>query len=81
MKKHDYSKLRGKIKEILGNEKELASILKLSNASVSAKLNSKVPFTIPEIDRIVEVLSIPVEEIHCYFFDIKVEIISTINKI
>lgn len=77
MKIHDYSKLRGKIKEVLKNESELAPILNLSRPSISAKLNSKVPFTTPEIDKMIEVLDIPVNEIHNYFFDIKVEKKST----
>ena len=77
MRTHDYSKLRGKIKEILKNESELAPILNLSRPSISAKLNSKVPFTTPEIEKLVEVLEIPVNEIHNYFFDTKVEKKST----
>ena len=73
----DYSKLRGKIKEVLNNESNYAGLLGISNASVSAKLNSKVPFSITEMDKSIVALKIPKEEIYDYFFTKKVEKNST----
>ena len=73
----DYSKLRGKIKEVLNNESNYADLLGISNASVSAKLNSKVPFSITEMDKSIVALKIPKEEIYDYFFTKKVEKNST----
>lgn len=77
---YDYSKLKGRIKEILGDQGKYAEILKMSNASISAKLNSKVPFSISEMDKTIEALMIPKEQIYEYFFKKKVEKNSTIEN-
>ncbi len=69
----DYSKLKGKIKEQFNNRKDFVKLIGLSLNSLSKKLNNKVPFTSPEIYRIVEVLGIDVNEIHVYFYTLKVE--------
>lgn len=74
---YDYSKLKGRIKEILGSQDKYAEILGVSNASVSAKLNGKVPISIKEMDISIEALKIPEEEIYSYFFTRKVENNST----
>jgi len=66
--RYNYDKLRGKIKEIVGSESKYAELLGLSNASISAKLNSLVPFSITEIDKSVTILNIPTNEIYEYFF-------------
>ena len=71
--RYNYNKLRGKIKEIVGSESKYAELLGLSNASISAKLNSLVPFSITEIDKSVTILNIPTNEIYEYFFQKKVE--------
>ena len=73
----DYSKLRGRVKEILNNESNYADLLGISKASVSAKLNSKVPFSITEMEISISALKIPREEIYEYFFTKKVENNST----
>lgn len=69
----DYSKLRGKIKEVFGRQEDFAAALLLSNVSLSAKLNNKVPFTQLEINKACEVLKIPLEFIPVYFFTEKVK--------
>lgn len=71
--KYDFSKLRGKIKEKLGSESEYAKLLNLSNSSISAKLQSQVPFSLKEIEITINRLDIPVVEIYDYFFIKKVE--------
>ena len=71
--KYDFSKLRGKIKEKLGSESEYAKLLNLSNSSISAKLQSQVPFSLKEIEITINRLDIPVVEISDYFFIKKVE--------
>lgn len=68
----DYSKLRGRIVEILGNQNELASRLGISLVSLSRKLNNKVRFSTDDIITIAEVLKIPDAEIGIYFFTLKV---------
>lgn len=68
----DYSKLRGRIVEILGNQDELASRLGISLVSLSRKLNNRVRFSVDDIITIADVLKIPVTEIGIYFFTLKV---------
>jgi len=69
----DFSKLRGKIREKFGSEQKFAEAMGLSHVSLSAKLNNRVPFTAPEINKVCELLSIPVEFIPVYFFTEKVK--------
>jgi transcriptional regulator with XRE-family HTH domain len=64
----NYSKLRGKIREVFGSEQKFAEAMGLSHVSLSAKLNNRVPFTAPEMNKACELLSIPVEFIPVYFF-------------
>jgi transcriptional regulator with XRE-family HTH domain len=69
----DYSKLKGRIKEIFDTQSAFAEAMGLSTASISAKLNNKVPFEQNEIKRAVEVLKVPQEEIPLYFFNPEVQ--------
>lgn len=73
----DFNKLRGKIKEYLGNEQLYAQKLGLSTSAISMKLNNKIPFSFDEIDRTVELLNIEHDKIYEYFFTKKVEKNST----
>lgn len=68
----DYSKLRGRIVEILGNQRKLASELNISLTQLSKKLNNKSRFTTNDIIVIKDVLKIPTQEIGTYFFTQKV---------
>ena len=52
----DYKKLRGKIREVFGTEKQFAKALGISSTSLS------------QISRCCELLGIPVKEIGQYFF-------------
>lgn len=70
----DYSKLRGKIREVFGTQSKFASAMGLSNVSLSAKLNNNIAFTQSEINRACKLLSIPIEFIPIYFFTEKVKI-------
>jgi len=67
----DYAKLRGKIKEIFDTQAAFAKEMGISNTSLSEKLNNKVEFTQKEIERAIELLQIPKDEIPIYFFTIK----------
>lgn len=69
----DYSKLKGKIVEVLGNQSNYAKALGLSETSITNKLNNAVYFTQGEIITSVEVLHISLEDISTYFFTKKVE--------
>ncbi len=70
---YDYSKLLGKIKEKLGCNYNLAIKLKVSERTLSLKLNNKLDFRQKEINQICEILNIDVKEIGNYFFTIKTQ--------
>lgn len=76
MIRYDFSKLRGRIKEKLGNEAEFAKKLNISPASLSSKFNNRSDFTSTEISRAVDidVLDIPIDEIGIYFFTKQLEL-------
>ncbi len=69
----DYSKLRGKIKEVIGTETRFAILLGISRTSLSDKLNNKAEFTQGEIDIATKILKIRADEISEYFFNNKIQ--------
>lgn len=64
----DYSKLRGKIKEVFGTEGAFATYMSMNAATLSLKLNNKVDWTRKEIEKACLALGIPLGELHIYFF-------------
>ena len=74
IRNYDYSKLRGRIVEKLGNNKNYALKLNLSETSLYNKLNNRVPFTQDEImiSMQEDILGINPDEICNYFFKQKV---------
>lgn len=64
----DYSKLKGKIKEVFDTQGNFAKAMNLSIPSISDKLNNKVQFTQTEIIVACDLLGIPYEEMNLYFF-------------
>lgn len=68
----NHDKLKGRIKEIVGTQSNLASMIGLDETTISNKLNSNTYFTQKEILKISEILNIKIEEIAEYFFKIKV---------
>ena len=64
----DYKKLRGKIREVFGTEKQFAKALGISSTSLSLKFNGEASFKQSQISRCCELLGIPVKEIGQYFF-------------
>lgn len=73
----DYSKLNGSIIEKFGTQYNFAKAMNLSERSISLKLNGKVTWKDTEIIKAKELLDIPVEEIHSYFFNYKVHVLWT----
>ena len=69
----DYSKLRGKIREIFRTQSTFAKAMGMSTTSLSAKLNNKIEFSQKEIDKASDLLKIKKEEIPVYFFTPKVQ--------
>lgn len=64
----DYSKLRGKIREVCGSEKNFATCLGISQQSVSSKLNNKSSWNADEIVKTFDLLGLKSSEIPEYFF-------------
>lgn len=76
----NYAKLRGRIKEIFDTETTFAKNLGISQTSLSQKLNNKVEFTQKEIEKAIELLHIPKEEIPMYFFTPLIQEIELSNE-
>lgn len=68
----DYSKLRGLAREKCKTQEAIASAVGMKEATYSQKINNMSEFKQSEILRICEILSIPHEQIHVYFFTLKV---------
>lgn len=64
----NYSKLRGKIREVFNTQEAFADALEISTTSLSEKLNNKVQFSQKEIEKAVGFLKLDKEEIPAYFF-------------
>ena len=64
----DYSRLRGKIKEVYGTESAFAQALRMGRVSLSHRLNNNLEFSSKEILSSCNLLSIPSTEIPAYFF-------------
>lgn len=66
-KEFDYSKLKGKIKEVYGTQENFASAMLMSTVTLSAKLNNKISWTQAEMNLACDLLSIPYEFIPVIF--------------
>lgn len=64
----DYSKLKGRIVEKYGSQKNFYKALGWNNSSLAMKLAGKTKFTIYEIPMLCEMLEIPIEQLGVYFF-------------
>ena len=69
----DYSKLRGKIREIFKTQSNFAKAMGMSDTSLSAKLNNNIEFSQREIEKAIELLKVTNEEIPVYFFTLEVQ--------
>lgn len=65
---YDYSELRGRIKRHFGNQQKFAKYIKISNTSLSQKLNNKVYFTQEEMEKSVLSFDVPYSNINTLFF-------------
>lgn len=70
---YDYSKLLGRITEYFGTQARFAEAMRLSERSISLKLNGKVSWKQHEMMRACRLLEIIVSEIPLYFFAVKVQ--------
>lgn len=64
----DHSALRGLIRERFGTQAAFARAIYVSACALSQKLNGHSEWSADEIRRACEVLNIPSEQIHLYFF-------------
>lgn len=64
----DYSKLRGRIREVYKTETKFADALGISPTTLSSKLNNKVGFSNDEMLNICTLLNIPLSDTSNYFF-------------
>ena len=69
----DYSKLRGKIKELYGTQDNFAKALGIGRVSLSQRLNNTLEFTQKEINVSCDLLKINKEDVSKYFFTEKVQ--------
>lgn len=69
----DFSKLRGRIKEVYSTQSAFATAMLMNEATLSNKLNNNVEFSPKEIIRACLLLSIDLKEIDTYFFTLKVQ--------
>ncbi|MBU5427161.1 DUF739 family protein [Tissierella pigra] len=69
----NYNKLRRKIIEKFSTQLAFSRVMRVSERTLSLKLNGKIYFTQDEIALATELLGIPQEEIQVYFFTSKVQ--------
>ena len=68
----DYSKLRGRIREVLGTQDKYAEELHIGRVSLSQRMNGKIEFSQNEMMRSCKILGFSPEDIPSYFFTQKV---------
>ena len=69
----DYSKLRGRIREHYKTESDFADALGIGRVSLSKRLNNALDFNRIEMLRACDLLEIPSQEMHIYFFTKEVQ--------
>ena len=65
---YDYSKLRGKIKEVYGTQAAFAEAMDMAQTSLSFKLNNTSEWSQDEMERAMDLLHIPRTSVRTYFF-------------
>ena len=66
--KYDYNPLRGKIREVLGSESNLATVIHMNRSTLSQKLNNLREFTQQDMADILDALKEPYCKAGFYFF-------------
>lgn len=64
----DYSKLRGRIREVFHTEQTFADAMEMSPSAMSARLNGRAQWTGEEIARACNLLGLSNEDYYEYFF-------------
>jgi len=63
-----YNKIRGKIVEVFGSQREFAKAIGLSEQSVTAKLNGRTDLSQDDILKWADALNLEASDIGNYFF-------------
>lgn len=66
--RYAYKKLKGRITEVFGSQKELSRVLGISENSVSKKLTGKTEFSQSDVEQWSELLEIRKNEYGEFFF-------------
>jgi hypothetical protein len=69
---YDYSKLRGKIREVYKTQSNYAKDLGIGRVSLSKRLNSQLQFSQDEILNSIKLLGLNNKDIPSYFFTVQV---------
>ena len=69
----DYSKLLGRIIEVYVNQGNFAIAMRLSERTMSLKLNNIRPWKDNEIKKAMKLLKLPENKVHLYFFKEEVQ--------
>ena len=69
----DFSKLKGRIKEIYGTQSAFAVAMLMNEATLSNKLNNNVEFSPKEMVRALLLLNLEFDKLQEYFFTLKVQ--------
>lgn len=64
----NYGRLKEMIKLKFGNQRDFANALGISYSALNLRLNNNVQWMSGEIVRVCELLGIPLENAHLYFF-------------
>lgn len=64
----NFSKLYGKIREVYGTQEAFAVAIGMHRATLNLRLTGKVDWKINEVVKACELLHIPANEAHLYFF-------------
>ena len=65
---YNYSKLKGKIREVYETQRSFAEDMGISDVTMSMKLNNKSEWTQVEMELAMELLGIPRTKVKEYFF-------------
>lgn len=69
----NYSKLKGRIVEVFGNQGNFAKAMGYSERSLSLRMNGKVPWKQPDILKAISLLRLTENDIQDYFFNLEVQ--------
>lgn len=67
----NYNKLKGRIVEKCGTQSEFASRMKMSERTISLKMQGKISWRQHEIMKALDVLDLSVTDVQEYFFNVE----------